>query len=288
VSRTSKPDREVVAREAVEQYGERAIRGARKARQVEKRAAAGCRLGRALVWADRVANAHQDGVVLVLSYPGTRTPCRGLLEANGWGVAYYQITQAELDRGALLPGPYVVDDIRAADVIVIEGLDVPGIDRMASMRDFRDNVRSGASVVLYTGGLNYRYDLTAWSECDQATDVPVTTETAVRASVARRPTPGRTPGAGGGSGGSTAHMTDEEYDALVVAVRPGSCEERGRRAELERQPIGELIEPPPGWQEREVAAWHTRQAQLRRRRWLVIAAVAVATAVGGAIAHVAI
>lgn len=144
------------------------------------------RAKRAVEWADRLANAHQDGVVLILSYPGTSAPCRALLEANGWQVACYQVTQSEIDAGKLLPGPHVIADVSSADAIVVEGLDVPGVARLAGVREFRDNVRSGASIVLYTGGLNHRYDLTVWGEADQAVNVPVTAEAAVRASLARR------------------------------------------------------------------------------------------------------
>ncbi len=148
--------------------------------------AANERSAQAMAWADRVANAHQDGVVLVLSYPGTAAPCRGLLDANGWKIAYYRVTADELARGELLPGPHTLADVAAADAIVVEGLDVESVGKLAAMREFRDNVRSGASVVLHTGGHNYRYDLTAWGEADQAVNVPVTAEAAVRASLARR------------------------------------------------------------------------------------------------------
>ncbi len=161
-----------------------ASKSARKA-DVRATAAEG-RAKDALEWADRQANAHHDGVVLVLSYPGATAPCRGLLEANGWKVAHYPVTQAEVDRGAFLPGPHVIDDVRAADAIVVEGLDESGVAALAGMRHFRDNIRSGASVALYTAGRNYRYDLTLWGECDQGVNVPVTAEAAVRASLARR------------------------------------------------------------------------------------------------------
>lgn len=149
-------------------------------------AAADARSAQALAWADHLANAHSDGVVLVLSYPGTVTPCRAMLEANGWRVQHYRVTQAELDAGQLLPGPHVIDDVRAADAIVIEGLDEVHMAILASMRDFRDHIRGGASVCMYTGGGPRRYDLTLWGECDQGVTTPVTTEAAVRASLARR------------------------------------------------------------------------------------------------------
>ena len=171
-----------------------ALHGIAKARRAQasaagasqKAASAEERSIRAMDWADRIANAHSDGVVLLLSYPGTVTPCRGLLEVNGWKIQHYQVTQAELDRGVLLPGPHMIEDICAADAIVIEGLDVANMDRLAGIRPFRDNIRSGAGVALYTGGKNYRYDLTLWGECDQGVTMPVTCEAAVRASLARR------------------------------------------------------------------------------------------------------
>ena len=178
-----------------------ALRGSKRAKQADERAAqaderaeqahsratqADERSSRALAWADRVANATQDGVVLVLSYPGARASCRGLLETNGWQIQHYSVTQAELDRGALLPGPHVIADVCAADAIVIEGLDPEGMAKLAALREFRDNIRSGCGVSLYTGGQNFRYDLTLWGECDQGVTTPVTTEAAVRASLARR------------------------------------------------------------------------------------------------------
>ncbi len=148
--------------------------------------AANDRAAQAAALVDRLANAHQDGVVLVLAYPGAPMPCRPLLEANGWRVAYYAITRAELDRGDFLPGPHIISDIASADAIVIEGLDAAGVSRLSAVRDLRDNVRSGASIVLFTGGSNHRYDLQEWGEVDQATNMVVTTEAAVRASLARR------------------------------------------------------------------------------------------------------
>lgn len=148
-------------------------------------ASAESRSARALAWADRIANAQADGVVLVLSYPGTRS-CRGLLEANGWRIEHYEITQLELDAGVLLPGPALLDDVRVADAIVVEGLDEGRMAMLSAQRPFRDAIRSGAGVVMYTGGPNRRYDLTLWGECDQGVTMPVTAEAAVRASLARR------------------------------------------------------------------------------------------------------
>lgn len=61
-------------------------------------------------------------------------------------------------------------------------------------------------------------------------------------------------------------MTDQELDALVaraVAARPGSPEEAELLTALERQPIGELIEPPPGWEDRAVARWQRRRRIVR-------------------------
>lgn len=144
------------------------------------------RAGQAAAWADRLANAQSDGVVLVLSYPGARS-CRALLEINGWRIEHYEVTQAELDAGQLLPGPHVLADVAVADAIVVEGLDEVGMRTLAGIRPFRDAIRSGAGVVMYTGGgANYRYELSLWGQCDQGTTTPVTTEAAVRASLARR------------------------------------------------------------------------------------------------------
>lgn len=131
----------------------RAIRGDRRATAAGEQAAAAmvsadraaARAETAGRWADRLANAQCDGVVLVLSYPGART-CRGLLECNGWRIEHYQVTQAELDAGTLLPGPHLLADVAVADAIVVEGLD----------------------------------------EADQDVTMPVTAEAAVRASLARR------------------------------------------------------------------------------------------------------
>jgi len=172
-----------------------AVRSRRKARQAAERAgaaedravAAEDRAAQAMAWADRLANAQQDGVVLVLSYPGTISSCRALLEANGWRIAYYQVTAEEIARGAYLPGGQaLVEDVRAADAVVVEGLDEDGVRVLAGKRSLRDSIRSGAGVALYTGGRNYRYDLTLWGACDQGVTTPVTTEAAVRASIARR------------------------------------------------------------------------------------------------------
>lgn len=169
------------------------IRSARAAVRADQHAAASearavaseARATQAAKWADGLANAQSDGVVLVLSYPGARS-CRALLETNGWRVERYAITQAELDAGQLLPGPHLLADVAVADAIVIEGLDPARMATLAAIRPFRDAIRSGAGVALYTGGVNHRYDLALWGECDQGTTTPVTTEAAVRASLARR------------------------------------------------------------------------------------------------------
>ena len=180
----------------------RALRGDRRAKEAGEQAveahqlatAANARATEATRWADRLANAQSDGVVLVLSYPGTAQPCRALLEVNGWHIQHYAVTQAELDAGQLLPGPDIIADVRVADAIVVEGLDEAHMDQLAGMRDFRDRIRSGCSVVMYTGGRNYRYDLTRWGQVDQGCTMPVTTEAAVRGSLARRDATARAQG----------------------------------------------------------------------------------------------
>jgi hypothetical protein len=150
-------------------------------------AAAETRAAAAAQWADRLASAHQDGVVMLLTYPGVAKSSRELLAANGWQVLPYAVTEAELARGELLPGgERLLADVAAADAVVIEGLDETRMAQLAGVREFRDRVRAGASVCLYTGGRNYRYDLTLWGECDQGVTMPVTVEAAVRGSLARR------------------------------------------------------------------------------------------------------
>jgi hypothetical protein len=150
-------------------------------------AAAETRAAAAAQWADRLASAHQDGVVLLLTYPGVAKSSRELLTTNGWRVLAYAVTDAELARGELLPGgERLLADVAAADAVVVEGLDEAHVAQLAGMRDLRDRVRAGASVCLYTGGRNYRYDLTLWGECDQGVTMPVTVEAAVRGSLARR------------------------------------------------------------------------------------------------------
>lgn len=53
---------------------------------------------------------------------------------------------------------------------------------------------AGCSVVMYTGGRNYRYDLTRWGQVDQGCTMPITTEAAVRSSLARREATARAQG----------------------------------------------------------------------------------------------
>jgi len=171
-----------------------AWRGARRARAAANTAAdavisslgANERAAAALAWSERQACAHSDGVVLVLTYPGCKRSAVELLRVNGWRVMQYCITRDELERGTLLPGPHLITDVTTADAIVVEGLDPANVAKLAAVREFRDNIRAGAGVSLYTGGENHRYDLAAWGECDQGVTTPVTTEAAVRASLARR------------------------------------------------------------------------------------------------------
>lgn len=144
------------------------------------------RAAKALAWADRHANAARDGVVCLITYPGTATPCRRVLEVRGWTVRVCEVRQEELDAGVLLPGSTIRGDIATADAVVIEGLSVEGVATLVKDREFTDSVRSGASIVLSTGGDNHRYDLRPWGIFAVATNTALTTEAAVVASLARR------------------------------------------------------------------------------------------------------
>lgn len=83
-------------------------------------------------------------------------------------------------------GPRIRGDIAVADAVVFEGLSVEGVAALAKDREMRDSIRSGASIVLATGGDNHRYDLRPWGVFALATNTALTTEAAVVASLARR------------------------------------------------------------------------------------------------------
>ncbi len=144
------------------------------------------RSAKALAWADRHANAMRDGVVCVVTYPGVTSPCVDVLRVRGWQVRVCAVMAEELAAGALLPGSTTRGDIAVADAVVIEGLGVDQIATLAKDREFRDSIRSGASIVLATGGENHRYDLRPWGVFAVATNTALTTEAAVVASLARR------------------------------------------------------------------------------------------------------
>lgn len=178
---------QAATKEAAAATGQATTATAQAAAADARAAAAETRAAAAAQWADRLASAHQDGVVLLLTYPGVAKSSRELLSTNGWQVLTYAVTEAELARGELIPGgERLLSDVAVADAVVVEGLDESRMTQLAGMREFRDRVRSGASVCMYTGGRNFRYDLTLWGECDQGVTMPVTVEAAVRGSLARR------------------------------------------------------------------------------------------------------
>jgi hypothetical protein len=140
----------------------------------------------ALDWADLHANAMRDGVVCVITYSGVTSPCVDALRIRGWQVRVCSVTAEELAAGTLLPGSTIRGDIAVADAVVFEGLTVEGVSTLAKDREMRDSIRSGASIVLATGGENHRYDLRPWGVFAVATNTALTTEAAVVASLARR------------------------------------------------------------------------------------------------------
>lgn len=128
-------------------------------------------------------DAHNRGVVLVLTFPSCKKSAIPLLKLNEWKICEYSVMESE---GVLPQSPRFAADLQTADVVVIQGADAAQVSRLAVTRAFRDELRSGAGVVLYTPGPQVRYDLSEWGDGDQGVTVPATVEAAVRATIARR------------------------------------------------------------------------------------------------------
>lgn len=169
-----------VATTTATQAAERAVAAEVRSTLAEERSRS------AMDWADRHANAMRDGVVCVITYSGVTSPCVDVLRVRGWQVRVCSVTAEELVAGTLLPGSTIRGDIAVADAVVFEGLTVEGVSTLAKDREMRDSIRSGASIVLATGGENHRYDLRPWGVFAVATNTALTTEAAVVASLARR------------------------------------------------------------------------------------------------------
>lgn len=136
-------------------------------------------LGRAIEHGD----AHNQGVVLVVTFPACRKSAIPLLELNEWRICEYTILDGE---GVLPQSARFAADLQTADVVVIQGADAAQVSQIARTRAFRDELRAGAGVVLYTPGPQVRYELGEWGDGDQGVTVPATVEAAVRATIARR------------------------------------------------------------------------------------------------------
>lgn len=156
-----------------------AAAGAWAARRITQLSRTVTALSRAVEHGD----AHNRGVVLVLTFSGCKKSSIPLLELNEWKICEYTVMESE---GVLPQSARFTADLQTADVVVVQGADAAQVSRLACARAFRDELRSGAGVVLYTPGPSVRYDLSEWGDGDQGVTVPATVEAAVRATIARR------------------------------------------------------------------------------------------------------
>jgi hypothetical protein len=126
-------------------------------------------------------DAHNQAVVLVLTYPRSGLSAVPLMRVWGWRIAEYT-----MQEGELLPDTDEFRaDLRAADAVVLQGTTVAENAAIMRRRDFRDVLGGGVGVVSVVPDAGTRYDQSLFGLGDQSTTTPPTTEAAVRASIAR-------------------------------------------------------------------------------------------------------
>ena len=131
-------------------------------------------------------NAQNDGVVLVLTYPGHPPEMDAVpwLKTNGWKVRH----MGPLDFQGDLPlaSPKFIADVEAADVVLLQGSTPEVNARIAAVPWFRECLQPGAGVVSLVPDERTRYNLKLWRAGDQGVTAIGTAEIAVRSIVARR------------------------------------------------------------------------------------------------------
>jgi len=126
-------------------------------------------------------DAHNQAVVLVLTFPKAGLSAVPLMTVWGWRVAEYV-----MQDGEILPDTAEFRaDLRAADAVVLQGTTVAENAAIMRRRDFRDVLGGGVGVVSVVPDAGTRYDQSLFGLGDQSTTTPPTTEAAVRASIAR-------------------------------------------------------------------------------------------------------
>ena len=136
----------------------------------------------ALQAAAEVHDAHNRGVVLVITFPACHSSAVELLRVWGWTICEYT-----LQPGELLPD---TDNFRAdlgiADAVLIQGSSAEENAQLFQRRDFRDCTGSGVSVISLVPDERTRYNQALFAKWDQGVTTPITAEGAVRQGLARR------------------------------------------------------------------------------------------------------
>lgn len=146
-----------------------------------RRAGAADRRSAALEAAIKHYDAHNQAVVLVLTYPGVKRSVVPLARCWGWRIAEYTMKPGELLRDT----DQFRADLEAADAVVLQGTTVE--QNAALMQDehtFKNRLKGGVGVISFTPDLT-RYDQSHFGDGDQSTTTTATTEAAIRASIDR-------------------------------------------------------------------------------------------------------
>lgn len=147
-----------------------------------RRMAAMSRTITALQAAAEVQDAHNRGVVLVITYPACRTSAVDLLRVWGWTLCEYTLAVGE----SLPDTTQFRADLAAADCVLIQGSSAEENAALFGRRDFRDCTGPGVSVISLVPDEKTRYNQGLFAKWDQGVTTPITAEGAVRQGLARR------------------------------------------------------------------------------------------------------
>lgn len=149
-----------------------------------RRAGAADRRSAALEAAIKHYDAHNQAVVLVLTYPGAGRSVVPLARTWGWRIAEYVMQDGELLRDT----EQFREDLKAADAVVLQGTTPEqNAQLMRNETTFKNLLAGGVGVISVTPDTSppTRYNQSLFGDGDQSTTTPPTTERAIRDSIDR-------------------------------------------------------------------------------------------------------
>lgn len=141
----------------------------------------------ALAAAVDLHSGHEKGVLLVMTAP---TMSEGLsaiplLRERGW--AFREERPGSCEGDTFVPaGDAWLADVRAADIVLLQGYPAAEMAALARHRPFREALRSNAVVIMLTPAPGIRYDFEAWGPYAQGVTTALTAEEWVSKAFHRR------------------------------------------------------------------------------------------------------